>query len=290
MTLSGVDSPKADAAAIPLGDGPSAGDPKRRLAASRALYRRRETWIVFPLSLLFIGTAWELAADQGWIDPVFFSRPSEIWDVFVSMYVTEQDVYVHLKATLRTAGVGFLIAVALGIAIGTVTGSVRRLRVLTDPYVSAANALPTVALLPLLILWFGIGEQAKLVLVVVGAVFNVLVNTQVGVENADYRLIEVAKVFHAKRRQIFTKVMMPAAMPYILAGIRLAVGRALIMTFVAELFMANRGLGFIIADAGSKFESARLFVGVFTLTVIGVLATQAVNMIEKWKFSYGRRP
>lgn len=289
MTSSGVDTVKPDSRSALLVDPEGGGPPRRRLAGARDLYRRRETWIIFPLSMILIGSSWELAADQGWIDPVFFSRPSEIWDAFVSMYVTNQDIYIHLRSTLRTAGVGFVIAVALGIAIGTITGSVRRLRVLTDPYVSAANALPTVAVLPLLILWFGIGEQAKLVLVVVGAVFNVLVNTQVGVENADYRLIEVAKVFHAKRRQIFAKVMMPAAMPYILAGIRLAVGRALIMTFVAELFMANRGLGFVIADAGSKFQSARLFVGVITLTLIGVLATQAVNQVEKWKFAYGRR-
>lgn len=267
-------------------------DPPRpqlsRRTRLRRFYRRHERVVVFPISLVLLVLLWELAAEREWIEVSFFSRPSDIFDAFVSMYIDERDIYTHLDATLRTATTGFALAVVIGIAVGTVTGSVRRLAVLTDPYIMALNALPTVALLPLLILWLGIGEETKVFLVVLGSLFNVLINTQVGVANADQQLIDVAKTFQANRAQIFAKVMMPSAMPYIVAGIRLAVGRALIMTFVAELFMANRGLGYIISDAGARFQAARLFVGVFTLAFIGIVGTQVIAAVERWKFSYGR--
>jgi len=252
----------------------------------RKLYRSKEPLVLGVVSTALLLFAWEVFAREHWVDPAFSSQPTAIAQQFMNMYVRQRDIYFHLWISLEEAGLGFALALLVGVPTGMLLGRVRRVRYVAEPFIMAFYSTPTVALFPLLILWFGIGTMPKVLLIFLGGVFSILVNTQTGVENVDARLIETALAFRATEWQIFRKIMLPSATPYILAGIRLAVGRVLIMMFVGELVIANQGLGFIVADAGATFKAGRLFVGVLTLTAIGVVLTQLLRYLEQRKFTY----
>jgi ABC-type nitrate/sulfonate/bicarbonate transport system permease component len=249
-------------------------------------YRRHEPLFLGMLSVVALFVVWELSAQNRWVDPAFTSYPSAIALQFWSMYVTKGDIYPHLWASAQEAGIGFALSVIVGVAGGLVLGRMKRARYALEPYIMALYSTPTVAIFPLLILWFGIGLLPKVILIFLGGVFAVLVNTEAGVENADPRLRETAAAFRATEWQIFYKVMLPSSVPYILAGIRLAIGRVLIMMFVAELFISNKGLGFIVSEAGATFHADRLFVGVLTLTIVGLSLAQGLRYVEQHKFGY----
>jgi NitT/TauT family transport system permease protein len=155
------------------------------------------------------------------------------------------------------------------------------MRTIFTPWVSAIYSTPIVALSPLLILWFGLGLASKVVVVFVVAVFPVLVNTQAGIESADEGLIETARAFGARRTQIFTKVLLPASVPFIVAGLRLGVGRGLVGVVVAELFGATSGLGYMITVASQVFDMGGLFAAVVILAAAGVISTEAIKMLER---------
>jgi NitT/TauT family transport system permease protein len=141
-------------------------------------------------------------------------------------------------------------------------------------------AMPIIALGPLFILWLGIGIGSKIAIVFLTAVFPILINTVTGLTNADRILIEVARSFGANSFQIYTKVRMPAALPFIIAGLRLSVARALVGVVVAELFGARAGLGFLIVNAAQSFDTAGLFVGVIVLAIAGVVSVELLKWIE----------
>jgi NitT/TauT family transport system permease protein len=153
-------------------------------------------------------------------------------------------------------------------------------RGLVDPWVSMLYATPIIALGPLFILWLGIGAASKIAIVFLTAVFPILINTVSGLTNTDRNLIEVARSFGAGARQIYIKVRMPAALPFIIAGLRLSVARALVGVVVAELFGARAGLGFLILNSAQAFDTAGLFVGVIILAIAGVVAVELLKWLE----------
>jgi ABC-type nitrate/sulfonate/bicarbonate transport system permease component len=255
----------------------------------RAQLRARESLILGVSSVVFLVVLWEVAARLRWVNPGFSSQPSAVLAQFVEMYFRKKDVYFHLWVSLQEAGIGFFFALIVGVSGGLVLGRMKRVRHVVEPYVMAMYSTPTVALFPLLIFWFGIGITPKILLVFLGGVFSILVNTQTGVENTDARLIETARAFRASEWQIFRKVMLPSAIPYILAGVRLAIGRCLIMMFVSEMVIANQGIGFIINEASSTFRADRMFVGILTLTILGMVLSQIIRTVEVRRFGYLRQ-
>jgi ABC-type nitrate/sulfonate/bicarbonate transport system permease component len=228
----------------------------------------------------FLGI-WETASRAGLVPELFASRPSLIAAKLVEM-VGDGSLWPHVAATASVAATGFALAVASGVPIGIVMGRSELINATVEPFVAALYASPQVAFLPLLIIWLGIGFASKVALVFIGSVIIMIVNTETGVAQVDPRLIETARSFTASERQVLTKIVLPAAMPIILAGMRLAIGRALVMVVVAEIYASNRGLGYLIFQAGGLYDTAQVFVGVGILAAAGVSLTAALRALERW--------
>jgi ABC-type nitrate/sulfonate/bicarbonate transport system permease component len=238
---------------------------------------RNLVWgLSFPL-IAFVG--WEGLAMSGQLDPVLFSRPSAI---FAAGWreATSGALWRNLAVSVGEVVAGFALAVAIGLVIGFAMGSWRRIDYVLEPVVIGLYSAPIVALYPLLILWFGLGFTAMLTLVVLFAVFPVIVNTALGVRLTDPVLIRTARSFGASPREIALRVILPAAIPSILAGLRLTLGRALIGVVVAELFMGSAGIGFAIGYAAGALRTADVFFGIFVVGTLGVGLNSLMSALE----------
>lgn len=197
-----------------------------------------------------------------------------------------------LKATLDTVGIflaGYVLAALFGIPAGLVMGGVRTVGAAFDPFVDALSAMPRVSFIPLIIVFLGLGPQAKIVVVFIGAAMPILINTYAGVLNCDGELIEMARSAGATDLQIFRKIMLPGSLPYIITGLRVGASLALINTVVAELYTAVTGLGGMLSVFGNSFRMAPYFVVVFVLGAIGVVVMQSLKVLERkiapWRYS-----
>jgi ABC-type nitrate/sulfonate/bicarbonate transport system permease component len=176
---------------------------------------------------------------------------------------------------------GYALAALSGVVLGVLMGGFPRFGATLDIYVNALNATPRVAFVPLIIVWFGLGMQAKIVVVWFMAAFPILLNTYAGVLNTDAELIEAARSFGASSRQVFRTIMLPSAVPYIITGLRLGGASAMLGTVVAELYTALSGLGYLIAQYGGSFQTARYFAPVLVLAMMGVLVSQGLKVLER---------
>lgn len=213
------------------------------------------------------------------VNPLFASHPSAIFAAGVTMLTTGVLVRAFAQS-MQPLVVGYLLAVAIGIPLGLLLGRYRWAEYGLGIYVTGAYAAPLVALVPLFVLWFGLGFAVKVAIIFVLAIFPITINTWVGVKAVPRTLIEVGTAFVASDAAIMWKIIVPATLPYIMAGLRLAVGRAIIAMVVAEFFTAINGLGGIILKAGDSFDTARLFVPVLILMALGVGLTALVGWLE----------
>jgi NitT/TauT family transport system permease protein len=199
------------------------------------------------------------------------------------------ELWKHVYVSLIEFLLGFGLAAAAGIFVGFVTGTSARMREYLEPLITALYATPLVALIPFYILIFGIQLASKVALVFTIAVFPMIINTQAGILSVERNLLDVASSFRASPRQIFFKVQVPAAIPFIISGLRLGVGRALTGVVVGELFFATAGLGFMISIAAQGFDTPRVLLGVLIFSLAGVLAIGLLQTIEKrmapWRLS-----
>jgi ABC-type nitrate/sulfonate/bicarbonate transport system permease component len=186
-----------------------------------------------------------------------------------------------LASSLRTLLVGFFTASFIGIVIGLLIGRYRSVDAATDWLVNAMYATPLIAIIPLVILWFGLGDSAKLFIVTILAVFPVLINTASGVRNIPRSLIDVGTAFAANERQVFLKIIIPAVIPFIMTGLRLGIGRAIIGMVAAEFFTAITGLGALIVKYGNQYDTASMFVPILILMLLGVTLTSLVRKLEE---------
>lgn len=223
---------------------------------------------------------WEAITRAGFVGRIFLPSPSGILAQAYELFFVTGEIYPHIWVTLQEATLGFFFAIIAGVAVGLAMGRFESVRNLLDPFVMGLYSTPSVALLPLFIVWLGIGLWSKVLLVFLGGVFAILVNTQAGVRGVNPRLIETARAFTATEWSIFKHIILPAATPYIVAGIRLAIGRVLITVFVAELYAANRGVGFLITQAGNNYQTETMFVGILLLTLTGVALSQLLSFFE----------
>jgi ABC-type nitrate/sulfonate/bicarbonate transport system permease component len=256
-----------------------ATDPGRASLRTR-LWKRNRTAITRIVAVVVFFAAWEWAVEGGGVNPLFLSSPSLIAGRLIDVFA-DGSIWPHIAASGHVALWGYLLSVVVGVLLGTLMGRVRLVRDTLEPFIMAKYSSPTVAFLPLMIIWFGIGAPSKIALVFLGAVFVIIISTEAGVSNVDRRLIETARSFTANELQILVKIVTPAALPYIIAGMRLAVGRALIMVVVAELFAANAGLGYLIYQAGAMYDTAMIFVGVVILAAAGIVLNSALRGIER---------
>ena len=184
-----------------------------------------------------------------------------------------------MLAALSSSGDIFL-SVIFAIPFGIAIGWYKRFAYVCDPFVNAMNATPRVALLPLVIIWLGIGILSKVGIIFLGAVFPLLINTRDGVKTTPANLLTAARSFGASEWQIFKSVVLPSTVPFILTGLRLAVGRALIGVMVGELYAATAGIGFMITVAGATFQTDKVFVGVLIFAISGMTLTEVIDRYE----------
>jgi ABC-type nitrate/sulfonate/bicarbonate transport system permease component len=250
-----------------------------RLSNRRRVHQfvRAHSWTVSLVSLAVTLGVWEWYG-RG-VDPLFFSSPSAICKAVPDM-ISSGVLPDAIASSSKALAIGFAVAIVVGIVIGLVTGRYKLANAALSAQITALYSTPTVALIPLLILWFGLGLEAKVVVVFLSAVFPIIINTQGGAENVQGSLVEVGLVEGANEWQIFTKIIVPGALPYIMTGIRLSVGRAVVGMVVAEMFTAISGLGGLIIIYGNSFATDKLLVVVLVLALLGVILTQITRRLE----------
>jgi NitT/TauT family transport system permease protein len=228
--------------------------------------------------------AWELYGRS--LNPIFLSYPTAIVAAAYELIVTGQLQRALIQSLSSLLG-GFSIAIAFGITVGLLMGRYRTVELALDPFVTALYNTPTVAVIPLIQLWLGFDTEAKIVVVFLSAVFPIIINTYAGVRDTGQGTVDVARAFGATDRQVMTKIVLPNAVPFIMAGLRLAVGRAVVGVTVAEFFMVLNGLGGLIILFSNTFATAKLYVPTLTLVALGFLFTEAARRLERrfasWK-------
>jgi NitT/TauT family transport system permease protein len=217
-----------------------------------------------------------------WIvtNPLYFVPPSDAMRAMADL-AQAGTLGRDVLASAKEFALGFAIASVAGIAIGLLTGTNRTARLILDPWINALYATPLVALMPLYLIIFGIGVTGKAALVVTVAVFPVLINTAVGVLTTDRSYLDVAQAYGASRWEVFSKIHLPAALPHIVSGMRLGMGRGLTGVVVGEFFFSNAGLGHLIATAGQSFDTPTLFAAIIVLTAAAVAMNQALRYAER---------
>ena len=231
---------------------------------------------------------WEVVGP--FVSPIFFSYPSKIAVAFYDLTASGELPY-FLGQSLEVMIYGLSIAIVVGIPLGIAMARFRRLDWALDLPINALYATPLVAVVPLLVLWFGIYLKAKIIVVFLFAVFPVLINTYQGVRECDKNMIEVARSFRSTEWSMWRDVLLPFALPYIIAGIRLAIGRGLIGMIIAEFYTTITGLGFMITRYANMFEMDKTFVPVIVLMFLGVSLTTLLKWLGRRiaPWSHGNR-
>lgn len=245
-----------------------------------ASVERRKALIVQTATHAGILIAWELLS-RFVIPPQFLPPPSAIARAFVTTTMSG-ELPLQLWQTASVLLLGFGLAIATGMAVGIAMGMFQALRRILDPYVNAFYAMPTVALVPLVIIWLGLGFEAKVFLTWLVAVFPVIINAQIGVMNVPPAFIETARAFGCDQWQVFRRVILHAAVPFFIAGVRLGLGRALVGVVVAEMFTALTGLGYMVVFYGNTFRTAELFVPIVVLAILSIAITSLIYRFERW--------
>ena len=223
---------------------------------------------------------WELISRYLVANSLFLAAPSQIAVAIYNLARTGQ-LWHHIGVSGMEFALGYVVACVIGIALGLAMAASVTMKQALQPWVSGLYATPTIALAPLFILWFGIGIWSKVLVVISLVLFPVTINTEAGLRTTSERLIEMLRSFGATRRQIFLKVSLPSAVPFILAGLKLGIGRGLIGVVVAELFGSRAGLGNLISQSADAFNMPDLFAGVVILAFAGIVMTAGFGWVEQ---------
>ena len=234
------------------------------------------SWIAFAL---VIGL-WQVAVSQRWIDPVFLPSPVAICEALWSLALSG-DLWHHLSVSLLRIGAGWAIGTALGMLLGIAMGLSSVTRAVGMPMVSAIFPIPKIALLPLFILWLGIGEAPKVVTIASGVFFPTIIATFSGIDSVPRTLIRMAQSFNVPTRGIIWKIILPSALPGILAGFRISLAIALLLVVTAEMIGAQFGIGAFLLTAGNLMQTDDLMAGVVILSILGLTLGAILTMIEK---------
>ena len=244
-----------------------------RLRATPSFWRK-------VLSMISAAALWELMATYVITNRLFFTPLSSVLLKIRDMWV-EGTLQTDILASLETFAVGFVTASIAAIMLGVFKALSEWVRDFVDPWVSAMYATPFIALAPLFALWLGIGLAAHAAVVFLGVFFPVLISTYSGLITTEPILLEVARSFNAGESQLFTKVRFPAAVPFIITGLRLGVARGLVGVVVAEIFGAKAGLGYRIVISGNSFDTAGVFAGIVLFAIAGVVSVEVLKIVEQ---------
>lgn len=251
---------------------------RERLWSMSAARRDRLIGIVSPILLLLL---WEGAARQGMIDTRFFPAPSTILRALGWLMETG-ELWEHGWASLQRLFWGFLVGGIPALVLGIVMGLYRPLRAAVDPLIAATYPIPKSAILPLMLLIFGLGEASKIVMVAIGVFYPICINAVAGVLEINKIYLDVGKNFGASRWQTFRTIALPGALPFIMSGVKLGVGMGLILIAIAEMIGAKSGLGYMIWNAWEILAVETMYVGLIMIALIGYLFSLALNELERW--------
>lgn len=237
-------------------------------------------------SILCLIAIWELICQSGVVSSLFLPAPSAIINALLEM-IADGEIGVSLAASLYRILAGFFVGSLIGLAVGLVTGTSALMDKIGTPIVNAIYPIPKIALLPLFILWLGIGELSKVTIIALGVFFPVAMNTYSGVKNVDTLLLKVAASFNASWWMTMKSVVLPNALPMILAGLRLAAGTSLLLLVAAEMIAAQVGIGALILHYGDLMITDKLMAGVIVLSLLGLVFNLILQFVERkaipWK-------
>lgn len=254
--------------------------------AQAGLSPRAQRLLIGGLGVAIFLIVWQLAASMGWIRTLLFSSPALVVQQFI-IDVQTPTMWRDIGVTLEEWWLGFGAAAIIGITVGLLAGWYRAVRRVAEPWLNVLYAVPFLAIVPLLILWFGIGLEFKIFVAFLSALFVVGINTMAGVHATDQRLIAVADTFGASRPQVFRTIVLPGSVPYIMTGLRQGAGHALVGAVAAEFIASNKGLGFRIISAGQTLNTPEVMIGIVLLATLGMISGTvfqvAQNRFEHWR-------
>jgi len=263
-----------------------ATEPARSERPPRSFYQRHERLILGGVSVVLVVGVWQALWSAGKISPLFFTGPSSVASRFADEWTEGR-----LRQDIAYSGTNFVVGVGLAIGSGVVAGVLigwyRRFGMIVDPFVAALYSTPRVALIPLILIWFGIGMWSKVFIVFINAFFPVLINTIGGVRAIDGDLLRAARAFRASDWQIFTTVVIPGSVPFILTGVRQAVALGLIGVVVGEMFGGSEGIGYMVNYGGQTLQTDAVFLGVAIIAFAGIVLTWLAEQLER-RFSRWR--
>ena len=251
-------------------------------APGRSLRARAEPAVLGAIGVAVLLLAWEILPRLFTMSAgtkLFFTTPSQIVGTLWWLFATGQ-IWGPLGVSASGFAIGLGLAIVVGLPLGVLIGRSRTLNDMLDPFITAFNATPRLVFLPLVMLWFGLGLWTKVIIVFIGALFPILINTYEGVRNADRTLINVVRSFGASEWDVARLVVVPNAMPYIIAGLRLAIGRAVLGVVVAEFFGSESGLGVMMMQAAGRYQVDVVFSGLIVFAALSLAMTAMVQVLE----------
>jgi len=249
-----------------------------RAAAERRRRAQLQNLVIRLVSLAIALSLWQLAGAS--VDPVLFTTPSKVAVAAFDM-VLSGELWEYLWPSLIVLAIGLTLAIVCGTALGLVLARFHVLDVGLTVYITFLYSIPSVALVPLIVMWAGYETTAKVIILFIFAFFPMVINTYQGVKAVDPKLLEVGRAFRCSERQLWGNIVLPAALPFVVTGIRLAVGRGMIGMVLADLYTAISGIGYLIVRTASTFQVDKMFVPIVTLGLLGVTLTALVRVVEK---------
>ena len=244
--------------------------------ALRALAARSATLPI--LSVVVFLTIWQIVGAG--INPILLATPLAVAGAFGDITRDGTLVPAFLRA-MEVLGVGFGLSAVVGIAVGVLMGRSETANRVLTPYVSFFQATPLIGLVPLVVIWFGIGFQSEVAVTFLLAVWSIIINTSEGVKNTPETLLDMARVYHASERSVIRDIAMPHAVPFIFAGLRIALAKALIGVIIAEMDVSLKGLGGLIQNFGDAFQTASLMAAIITSSLVGVVGTVVLELLRR---------
>jgi NitT/TauT family transport system permease protein len=264
----------------------------QRLTTFRSERRRRHGSIAYTrtgkiglplLSVLLFGGIWQYVGAH--TNPILFTTPIKVAEAFWDLLRTG-ELWPAFYGSLRDLGIGYGLAAVVGITIGMAMGRSPVVEKMLNPYVNFFQATPLIALVPLVVIWFGVNLQARVAITFILALWSIIINTSTGVKDTSPALLDVGRIYKLNALQVVGHVQLPNAVPHIFAGLRIALGKALIGVIIAQMEISITGLGGIVINYGNAFKTAYLLAGVVTASLVGVVAAVLLEVIRKRVFPW----
>jgi NitT/TauT family transport system permease protein len=262
----------------PVGPPASGGERARRREAAPPVRKIFDMAALQVLSVVVFLGIWQIAGAH--VNPILLATPTRVWSAFINLIQSGTLGPAFLRA-MEVLGVGFAIAAVVGIAVGILMGRSSVVRRILNPYVSFFQATPLIALTPLVVIWTGIGFNSEVLITVLLGVWSVIINTEEGVRNTPRTLLDMARVYHAGELSVVRNVAVPNAVPYIFAGLRIALAKSLIGVIIAEMDVSLKGLGGLIQNSGDAFQTAPLLAAIICSSVVGVIGTIILEVLRR---------